>query len=275
MHWLLDPYASAFMQRALLASLLVGIVVPVVGTWIVLQRLAYMGDAMAHASLGGVATAYVAGASITLGAVGAGIVMAGLMALLAANPRLKGDSIIGIVEVTLFAAGVLIISRSQAVAVDLSHYLFGSITTVTAHDLTINAILGCVVLAASVALWSDLRAMSFDRAGARLAGIRVGLLQTGLLGLLAITVVLALQTVGVLMNIALLIVPAATARLWARTTSQIALLGAAFGVFASVAGLTISYHASAPPGAAIALSCVVLLVISFVLTLPRRARSSR
>ncbi len=168
---------------------------------------------------------------------------------------------------------MLIISRSQEVAVDLSHYLFGSITTVTSHDLTVNAVLGAVVLGASGLLWSDLRAISFDPEGARLVGVRVAPLQAGLLVLLSITVVLALQTVGLLMNIALLIVPAATARLWATTTTQIALLGAVLGIASAVGGLTISYYAGAAPGAVIALVAIAILVVSFLLTLPRRVRA--
>ncbi len=270
--WFLEPFTFEFMQRALVAAVLVGAVAPVVGTWIVLQRLSYMGDAMGHASLGGVAAAYLAGFSVTAGAVAAGALMAALMALLARHPRLAGDSIIGIVEVTLFAGGVLLVSRSENVGVDLSHFLFGSITTVTSADLWLNAALALVAFAGVGLLWRDLRAMTFDPQHARLVGIRGALMQPALLMLLAITVVLALQTVGLLMSIALLIVPAAAARLWTHTTETMSVLAATIGVVSCVVGLTLSYHLGAAPGATIALVTVAALVVSAVATLPRRIR---
>jgi len=269
-HWLTDPYASQFMQRALLASLLVGAIAPLVGVWIVLRRLAYLGDAMSHATVGGVAVAYLAGFSITLGAIGAGLAMAGLMALLAAHPRLRDDTVIGIVEVTLFAGGVLIISAQDGIGVDLTHFLFGSITTVTEQDLALNAALATCSLCGLIALFSDLRAASFDPLHAQLTGVRVGAIRVALLGLLAISVVLALQTVGLLMSVALFIVPAATARLWTHTTEAMSVLAAVLGVLCTTLGLTLAYHLATAPGATVALVAVALLAGSFVATLPRR-----
>lgn len=271
--WLTDPYAFDFMQRALVASLIVGAVAPLVGTWIVLQRLSYMGDAMGHATLGGVGLAYLAGWSMTGGAVMAGVAMAGLMALLSTHPRLHEDAVIGIVEVTLFSVGVLVISSSGNVGVDLGQVLFGSINTVTPADLRLNALLGLVALVGSALLFTDLRAATFDPLHARLAGVRVAPLRAGLLVLLAITVVLALQTVGLLMSIALLIIPAAAARLWVRTIGAMAALGAVLGVGCCVIGLTLSFHLASAPGATISLVAVAVLAVSFAVTLPRRGRA--
>lgn len=270
LHWLTDPYAAQFMQRALLASLLVGAVAPLVGVWIVLRRLAYLGDAMSHATVGGVAVAYLAGFSITLGAIAAGLTMAGLMALLAAHPRLREDAVIGIVEVALFATGVLIISSSDGVGVDLTHFLFGSITTVTDQDLLLNAALAIIALIALVALFGDLRAATFDPVHAQLAGVPVGAIRVALLALLAVSVVLALQTVGLLMSVALFIVPAAAARLWTRTAEAMSTLAAALGLLSTTVGLTLAYHLATAPGATVALVAVALLVLSFLATLPRR-----
>jgi manganese/iron transport system permease protein len=273
--WLTDPYASQFMQRALVASLVIGALAPLVGVWIVLRRLAYLADAMGHATLGGVAAAYLAGWSVTAGAVAAGILMAALMALLAAHPRLREDAIVGIVEVCLFAAGVLVIGASDGVRVDLNHILFGSIVTVTSADLALNvalALLACLTLAM---LFDDLRAASFDPLHARLVGVQVGVLRTILLILLAITVVLALQTVGLLMSIALFVVPAASARLWTRTLARMSALAAAFGMLSAVAGLTVAYHARAAPGPTIALTAVAVLALSFLATRPRGGRWPR
>ncbi|MCP9490102.1 MAG: metal ABC transporter permease [Solirubrobacteraceae bacterium MAG38_C4-C5] len=272
MDWLTDPYAYAFMQRALIASLLVGLVAPLVGVWIVLRRLAYLGDAMSHATLGGVAVAYLAGASVTLGAVGAGVAMAALMALLAAHPRLRADSIVGVAQVTLFAGGVLVINTRDDLGVDLSHFLFGSVTTVSADDLWLNGALAVGALAALAVLFSDLRCATFDAPHARLTGVPVRAVDAALLVLLAISVVLALQTVGVLMAVALFVVPAAAARLWTATIEAMSAVAAALGLGASLAGLHLAYHLATPPGATVALVAVALLGLSVAATLPRRAR---
>jgi len=270
---LLDPYASGFMQRALLASLLVGTVAPLVGVWIVLRRMAYLGDAMSHATLGGVALAHLAGWSLSVGAVGAGLAMAALMALLTAHPRLREDAVIGVVAVALFAGGVLLISARDDVGVDLSHVLFGSVATVGEGDLWLNAALAVVVLAGVALLFDDLRAASFDAVHARLVGVRVGALRTALLALVAVTVVLALQTVGLLMSVALFVVPPAAARLWTATVEAMAALAVTLGLLATLAGLTLAYHAGTAPGATIALCAVACLAVSFAATLPRRGRA--
>ncbi len=271
--WLTDPYSFEFMQRALVAAVLVGILSPLVGTWVVLGRLSYLGDAMGHASLSGVAIAYLAGWSIVIGALGAGLVMAALMALLARHPRLGGDAIIGIVEVALFAVGIVIISRADSISVDLGHFLFGSITTVSDGDLRLNAALTLVAVAGLVVLFRDLRAAVFDPLQAGLVGIRVPALRLAQFAALAIAVVVSLQSVGLLMSIAMLIVPAAAARLWSTTLLQMSLLACAIGVVSAVAGLTLAFHLASAPGATIALTAVCLLALSAVLTMPRRGRT--
>jgi ABC-type Mn2+/Zn2+ transport system permease subunit len=271
--WLSDPYATGFMQRALAAALVIGAVAPLVGVWIVLRRLAYLADAMGHATLGGVAVAYLAGWPLTVGAVAAGACMAGLMGVLASHPRLREDAIVGIVEVALFAAGVLVISGSASVRVDLTHILFGSITTVTAGELALDMALGLTACAVLAALFDPLRAASFDPLHARLVGVRVGPLHTILLVLLAISVVLALQTVGLLMSIALFVIPAAAARLWTRTLAAMSALAVLFGTLSTTIGLTAAYHAGTAPGATIALTTVALLALSFLATRPRRGEA--
>lgn len=270
--WLTEPYAFEFMRRALLASLLLGVIAPLVGVWIVLRRLAYLGDAMSHATLSGVAVAYLAGWSITVGAIAAGLLMAALMALLAGHPRLREDSIIATVSVALFAAAIILISSQDSIGVYLDHFLFGSITTVTPADLTLNAVLGALALIGLLAVFEDLRSASFDPLHAELVGIRVGALRYALYATLAVTVVLALQTVGILMAVALLVIPAAAARLWTRTLAAMSALAVAFGVAACLAGLTVSFHAASAPGATIAIVAVALLAASFAATLPRRGR---
>jgi len=273
--WLTEPYAYGFMQRALLAALLVGAVAPLVGVWIVLRRLAYLGDAMSHATLGGVGVAYLAGWPLTVGAVAAGLAMAALISVLTAHPRLREDAVIGSVASALFAGGVVLLAGRDDVGVDLTHLLFGSITTVTAAELRLDAALGAAAVIVVALLLGDLRAASFDPLHARLAGVRVGALSTALLALLAVAVVVSLQSVGLLMTVALLVVPAAAARLWTSTVEAMSVLAVAFGLVACLAGLTAAYHAATPPGATIALVAAALLALSFAATLPRRARRPR
>ena len=271
--WLADPYAFDFMRRALAAALLVGILSPLVGVWVVLGRLAYLGDAMGHATLSGVAVGYLVGVGVVAGALAAGLVMAALITLMARHPRLRSDSVIGIAEVALFAVGVLILSRAHDVTVDLTHYLFGSITTVSAADLRLNAMLTVAAAGLLALAWRDLLAGAFDADHAALVGIRVGTLRLAMLCALAVAVVVSLQSVGLLMSIAMLIVPAAAARLWTRTVVGMTALACTLGVVSATGGLTLAFHLATPPGATIALTAVALLAVSALLTAPRRGRA--
>jgi manganese/iron transport system permease protein len=269
--WFTDPYSSEFMRRALVAAVLVGVVAPVVGVWIVLRRLSYLGDAMSHGLLAGVAGAYLWGWSITGGALVAGLAMAGLVGLFAAHPRLRPDAVIGVVGTALFALGVILVSaRTNTIGVDLSSFLLGQITTVTDADLATNAALAVVVLATIGWFFADLRHATFDPAHAALVGVPVTLLGFGLLAVLAVAIVVSLQTVGLLMSVAMLVNPAATARLVTIRVSSMTLAAVGFGVGAAVVGLTASYHFSSPPGATVALTGVIALAFVFVATYPRR-----
>lgn len=270
MAWLTDPYAYDFMQRALFAGVLVGALAPAVGVWVVLRRMSYLGDAMSHGVLGGVALAYLAGASITLGALGAGLLMAALIAVLSAHPRLREDAIIGIVGVALFAGGLLLIARADAGAVDLAHFLLGSVTTVSAADLRVDVLLGAVAAVGLALLFGDLRSSTLDPLHAATVGVPVGRVGAALTVVLAVVVVLCLQTVGLLLSVALLVVPAASARLWTSTALGMTVVASAAGVAATAVGLTASWHLATPPGATIALACVAVLVASFLATRPRR-----
>lgn len=267
--WLAEPYSYAFMQRALAAAVLVGALAPAVGVWIVLRRMAYLGDAMSHATLGGIALASLAGVSLVVGALGAGLLMAVFITALAVHPRLHEDTIIGITQVALFAAGLLIISRADTGAIDLSHILLGSITTVSAADLRLDLVLGAGAAILLALAFDDLRSSTLDPEHAATVGIPVTALRAVLLAILAIVVVLALQTVGLLLSVALLVVPAATARLWTTTILRMTLLAMALGITATATGLTLSWHVNTPPGATVALLTVLALAASAAATRPR------
>lgn len=267
--WFTDPYQSQFMRHAAAVAIIVGVLSPTVGVWIVLRRLAYMGDAMSHATLAGVAAAYLLGVSVTIGALAAGLVMGLTMSVLGAHRRLAPDAIIGIVETGLFALGVILITRSDRIGIDLSHFLFGQITTVTDRDIVTNLLLAIAAIGGIAVCFGDLRIATFDSLHAVQVGVRVGALRFGLLIALSLTVVVSLRTVGILMSIAMLVVPAATARMLTNRTITMTAVAIVVGVVSALGGLTLSYHLSAAPGATIALVAVALCVAVFAITLPR------
>jgi ABC-type Mn2+/Zn2+ transport system permease subunit len=270
--WFSVPYEAQFMRHAAVAALLVGLIAPPVGIWIVQQRLSYLGDAMSHATLLGVAGAYLIGQSLAGGALAAGLVMGLLIAILNSHPRLADDAIIGVVETAMFAVGVILISRSDRIGVDLSHFLFGQITTATSGDLRTNAVLAIIAFALLALFFRDLRAATFDPTHAALVGVRVGALRYALLALLSITIVVSLQTVGLLMSVAMLVTPASAAGLVSRRMTTMMATATAVGVASALLGLTLSYHLAAPSGATIALVACAVLVVVFACTVPYRWR---
>jgi ABC-type Mn2+/Zn2+ transport system permease subunit len=268
--WLVDPYGADFMRRAAAVAVLVGVLAPAVGVWVVLRRLAYLGDAMSHGTLAGVAGAYLAGISITIGALVAGVAMGLIVGVLERQRRLGRDTTIGVVESLLFAVGVLLVSRSDRIGVDLAHYLFGQIVTVTAADVLVAAALTVGALGALAVAFGDLRAVTFDEDHARQVGVRVGALRALLMVLVSVTVVVSLDTVGLLMSVAMLVTPAAAARLLTTRTGSMTAVAVGIGVTSSLGGLTLSYHAATPPGPTIALVAVAWFAVAAAVTWPRR-----
>jgi ABC-type Mn2+/Zn2+ transport system permease subunit len=270
--FLTDPFASQFMKNALAIAVIVGILCPVVGVWVVLRKLAYLGDAMSHASLSGVAIAYLIGASIVAGALAAGLIMGMMIAVLGAR-KIADDSVIGIVETILFALGVIIISRSSSISVDLTHFLFGQITTVSQSDVRLNAALAIIALCTVMVIFRDLISATFDPIHARQVGINVSLLRFLVLALVSICVVVSLQTVGLLMSVAMLVTPAASARLVTNRIGLMTFISVLIGMGAAVLGLIFSYHLSTPPGATIALTAAIAFLSIFIVTIPKRNRA--
>ena len=272
-HWITEPFASDFTQRAAITCILLGILAPAVGTWIVLRRLAYLGDAMSHASVGGVAIAFAIGgtSSVLIGALGAGIVMALLIALLSANRRLGQDAVIGVIESAMFAVGILVITRIDS-GRSLTHFLFGQLLTVQRGDVILNGALTVAGLIVLALLFDDLRMSTFDPNHAAQVGVRVQLVQTTLLILVATSVVVALRTVGSLMAIAMLVTPAATARLITRDVLRMTLVSVMLGVSTALVGFMLSYHLNASPGATISLTASAAFVVVYVVSLPKRMR---
>lgn len=269
MNWLTDPFQAEFMQRAFLATFIIGIVAPAVGTWVVLRRMANLGDAMSHGTLAGVALAYSAGINVLFGAIGAGLVLATLLVVFSSNRRLGQETVITVIGTAFFAIGVVVISRVDA-GVELTHFLFGQVLTVSWGDIWLDLALGTVAIVTVAALFGELRLATFDHVQAEQVGVRVELVQAVLVLLLAVVVVISLRTVGTVMAVTMLVTPAATARLLARTLRRMTTLAIVFGVSEGVIGLMTSYHLGSAPGATIGLLSAVVFAIVFAVTLPRR-----
>lgn len=276
MGWLIAPFQSSFTQRAALMSVLVGILAPVVGTWTVLRKMSYLGDAMSHATIGGVALGFaLAGSSgVLVGALGAGVVMALLLALMSGNPALDQSTLIGVIASGMLAAGVLVITRVDS-GVELEHFLFGQLLTVSTNDVRLGGALTAGALVTVALLFGDLRLATFDEAHARQVGVRTGAVRVALLVLLAVTVVVCLRTVGTLTSMAMLVVPAATARLVTVDVRAMTVTGIGVGLVASLGGFVVSYHTDAAPGASVALTACVLFAVAYLATVPRRHRHPR
>ena len=264
-HWFLDPFQSDFSQRAGLVCLMVGLLAPVVGTWISLRRLAYMGDAMSHSLLGGVAIgfAWFGSAAVLPGALVAGIFMAITIHLLSQNRRIAHDSIIAVVGSGMFAFGVLALSKVDT-SVSLTHFLFGQLLTVNTVDLWITVVLTVASLFFVWFKFDDLKFATFDRDHATQLGIRVQRLDAAMLILLAVCVVVCLSTVGTVLTVSLLITPAATSRLFFNRVTAITFGAITVGLTEVVLGFIISYHANMAPGPTITLLTTAVFIAAYI-----------
>jgi manganese/iron transport system permease protein len=264
MSWLTDPLAFGFMQRALVASLIVGVLCAVVGCYIVLRSMAFLGDALAHAILPGVAIAFLVGGNLLIGALVAAVVVAVGISYVSRTGAVREDTAIGIFFAAALALGVVLISTMDGYAVDLTHVLFGNVLGVTVGDLWISGALAVVVLVAVVLLYRRLLVASFDPILGEMLGLRTGLLRTGLFLMLALTIVLSLRTVGVALVAAMLVTPPATAYLLTRRLPSMMLLSAFFGGASAVGGLYASYYLDVAPSGAMVLVATVVFLVAFL-----------
>lgn len=269
MHWLTDPFALEFMQRALAASLIVGVLCSVLGCFVVLRAMAFLGDALAHAILPGVAIAYLLGVDLLLGALVAAVAVAIGIGVVSRRGAVKEDTAIGVLFAAALALGVVLISTVRSYATDLTHILFGNVLGVSAADLWLTGLLALAVLLTVVLLFKEFLLASFDPVLAHTLGRRPELLRFLMLVLLALTVVVSLQTVGVGLVAAMLVTPAATAYLLTRRLASMMLVAAAIGTASSVAGLYISYYLDVASGAAVVLTATAAFVLAYLLA-PRR-----
>lgn len=266
---LLEPFRYSFMARALVVSVLVGATAPLVGSYAITRGLAFMGDAMAHAILPGMVGGFLVGLNPLVATVPAGAAVALLIGYISRRTGLSEDTSIGILFAGLFALGLAMLSLAEGLPVDLEDLLLGRVLGVSAADAYITLGLAGLVAAALYALHKELVFASFDPVGATVSGLPTAALDYVLLVLLALVVVLSLQAVGIVLIMAMLITPAATAYLLTRRMVHIMALGAAIGAASAAAGLYLSFYLNLPSGPAMTL--VAVGIFALVAAVRRRA----
>jgi len=261
--FLSDPWSFEFMQRAFVASVLVSVVAAVVGSFVILKGMAFIGDALPHASFGGVAVAFVLGENLYVGGGIAALITALLIGFISRRGVVKYDTAIGILFVAMFAIGIAVVQTQDNYTADLFSFVFGNVLAVTWGDVWLTGAIAAVVLALVALFYKELLFTSYDPLMAAAAGLPVAAVQYGLLALLALTTVIALQTVGVVLVVALLVTPAATAQLLVRSLPAMMALGALIGAASSLIGLYVAWHVDTSASASIVLTATALFVLAF------------
>jgi ABC-type Mn2+/Zn2+ transport system permease subunit len=266
--YILSPLTYQFMLRGMLAAITVGIVCATVGTYVVLRGMAFFGDALAHAILPGVAVGYLVGGGAQGPLFWWGLLTAILTSIgigvLTQGRQIKEDTAIGVFFAGMFALGIALISTVRSYTVDLTHFLFGNVLGVSSTDLRLTAIFGALVILAVLAFYKEFLVLSFDPVLASTLRLPARLLHYLLLVLIAIAIVVSLQTVGVALMVAMLVTPAATAYLLTRRLPVMMATGAAVGAISAVSGLYLSYYVNIASGAAIVLVSTALFVLTFL-----------
>lgn len=267
MEWLSEPFELAFMQRALLASLLAVVTTSLVGTWVVLRGLSFIGDALAHGVLPGIAAGVLLGLNLELAAVASALLMVGGIELVHRYSRLGEDTGIGLLFVGMLAVGVVIISRAPSYAGSLTGILFGDPLGVTPSDLILLALAATAAILVSALFYRSFLALSFNPQKAEVLGLHPRIAHLAMLTLVTMAVVASFRTVGTLLVFGLLVAPPATAALLARRVPVMMGLAVVVGAVTTVAGLLVSYHAGTATSATIA----GLAVAGFFLVMAGRA----
>jgi len=250
---LLGPLEHAFFVRALVAAAIVGVVCAVVGSYVVLKGLAFIGDAISHAAFPGVVVAFILQLPFLLGAGVAAVATALAIGVVSRRGRLRTDTAIGVLFAGTFALGVFLFSTIEGYVGDLFGFLFGYLLSTTPEDLLGLVILGGAVLALVVILWKELLYATFDPLGAAASGLRVDWLETLFLSIVAVTIVISLQAVGIILVVAMLVTPAATAQLLTVRFGRMMAIAVVVGVTAAVSGLYLSFWLDVASGATIVL----------------------
>lgn len=270
----LDPFSFGFMQRGLAATLMIGVVCAVMGTFVVLKGLAFIGDAVSHAAFPGLVIAYILGLPLYLGGAVAAVGTALAIGLVSRRGRLRFDTSVGVLFAGTFAFGVLLFSTINGYVGDLLGYLLGNVLGITLGDLVQVAVLGAIVLAIVLVARKELLYATFDPLGAAASGLPVAGLEYLLLGLLGVTIVVSIQAVGVILVVAMLVTPAATAQLLLVRFERLMVMAAVLAMVAAVSGLYLSFYLNVASGASIVLVETLFFGIALLLG-PRTGLVSR
>jgi manganese/iron transport system permease protein len=264
MAWLLDPLQFSFIARALMAAIIVGIVCSVLGTYVILRGMAFFGDALAHTILPGIVIAFLLGWPLAVGALIFGVLTALGIGFLTERGTLKEDTAIGVIFAGLFALGVALLSASGNYTIDLAHFLFGNLLGVSTADLGVITVLGSVVLLTVYLFYKEFMVISFDEVLAVTLRLPTTFLRYLLLVLIAVTIVTALQVVGIALMLAMFVTPAATASLLTRRLPSMMGVAALIGAFSGVAGVYASFYLNVASGAAVVLVATLIFILVFL-----------
>ena len=251
--YLAGPFQYGFMVRALIVSVLVGVMCPVIGAYVVTRGRAFMADALAHSVLPGMVVAFLLGVSPFFAAVPAAVVIAILMGAVSRRTGISEDTSIGIIFAGMFALGLVMLSRAANITVSIEDLLLGQVLGASRTDVLVSLGLTVLVMAGLLVFHSQLVYTTFDPVGAKVVGIRTDFVDYVLLALLALVIVIGIQAAGIVLVMAMLITPAATAYLLARRFVEVMVLAALIGTISAVVGLYLSFHADLPSGPAMAL----------------------
>lgn len=262
--WVLDPLSRTFMQHAFVAIVLVGVICGVIGTFVTLRGLAFMGDALAHAIFPGVVIAFVLGGNVLIGALIAAVLVSLAIGAVGQSERLSNDTAIGVLFAGGFALGIALISAERSYAKDLSSFLFGTILGVSRSDLLLTGGVGLAVLLTIGLFRRELSMIAFDRTFAQANGLNLWVYDQLFLLLLSLAIVISLQTVGNILVLAMLVTPAATARLLTDRLPWMAFLAALIGAGSGVVGLYVSYYRGISSGASVVLVATAIFALAYL-----------
>lgn len=277
---LMEPLGYEFMRNAIVISVLVGILCPVVGSYLIVQRMALLGDVIAHCVLPGLSISFFLGVDILIGAFGSGILGAFLIAWIRSQTRVKVDAAMALTFSTFFALGVTLITVLKN-KLDLDSFLFGDVLGVTPHDIQRTFVIAVLILLVVKLFYKELLFYTFDKTGAQAVGLPINTIYFGFMAAITLTIIASMQAVGVILVISLLVGPALTAYLLVKELHQMMIVGAILGAISSISGVYLSYYRNLPSGPAIVLvsSSLFLLALLFspsqgILTRPNSSGST-
>ena len=274
MEWLIEPFELAFQQRALLAGSLAAIALAVIGTWVIIRGMTFLGDALVHGVIPGIALAVLLDFNVLVGAALAAVVMIAGINLVHRQTSFSEDTAIGLLFVGMLTLGVILISRTASFTGSLTTILFGDALGVTNSDVVTTAIMAVIVVVGSALLHRPFLVLAFNEQKASLLGLRPGAAHTALLVLVTLAIVGSSQTIGTLLVFGLLVGPPATAALLVRRVPMMMLTSAAIGVASVAIGLVVSYHADTSGSATMAITPVILFFLVLAVTSIRKSRQA-